>query len=146
MPMMLGAEKSVSLLMHESLSPLTIGNSVKLLINGEEKFPEVLEALQHAKHHIHLEYYIFEDDEVGNRIKDMLIRKAQEGIKVRFIYDDFGSSAIRRKLVELRSWCGSVSTSWSVCLFCKQDNYGTTTDHNRGWLGLPAASISATIY
>ncbi|HJZ39271.1 MAG TPA: cardiolipin synthase [Bacteroidales bacterium] len=97
-------ESLVSLLMNESLSPLTIGNSVKLLINGEEKFPEVLEALEHAKHHIHLEYYIYEDDEIGNHIKDVLIRKAREGVEVRFIYDDFGSRTIRKKLVrELRN-------------------------------------------
>jgi cardiolipin synthase len=93
----------VSLLMNDSLSPLTSGNAVKLLINGEEKFPELMEVLNEAKHHIHLEYYIYEDDVIGNAIKDILIRKAKEGIEVRMIYDDFGSSSIRKKLVtELR--------------------------------------------
>ena len=97
-------ESLVNLLMNDSLSPLTIGNAVKLLINGEDKYPEVLDVLQHARHHIHLEYYIFEDDIIGNRIKDMLIQKAREGIEVRLIYDDFGSSSIRKKLVkELRN-------------------------------------------
>jgi cardiolipin synthase len=90
----------VRLLMNDNLSPLTDGNVVKLLINGEEKFPEVLEVLSQAEHHIHLEYYIYEDDGIGNRIKDILIQKAKEGIEVRFIYDDFGSSSIRKKLVK----------------------------------------------
>jgi cardiolipin synthase len=80
-------------------SPLTKGNEVKLLVNGENKFPEVLQELEKAKHHIHLEYYIFEDDEIGNKIKEILIRKAKEGVHVRFIYDDFGSRSIRKKLV-----------------------------------------------
>jgi cardiolipin synthase len=80
-------------------SPLTKGNKVKLLVNGENKFPEVLQELEKAKHHIHLEYYIFEDDEIGNKIKEILIRKAKEGVHVRFIYDDFGSRSIRKKLV-----------------------------------------------
>ena len=94
----------VSLLMNDSMSPLTSGNSVKLLINGEQKFPEVIEAMKHAKHHIHLEYYIYEDDRIGNTIKDVLIQKAKDGIEVRMIYDDFGSSSIRKKLVnELRN-------------------------------------------
>ncbi len=53
-------------------------NSVKLLINGEEKFPELLDALKQAKHHIHLEYYIYEDDTIGNDIADILIQKANE--------------------------------------------------------------------
>lgn len=80
-------------------SPLTADNAVKLLINGEQKFPEVLQAIQEAKHHIHLEYYIFEDDEIGRKIENLLIQKAQEGVAVRFIYDDFGSRSIRRGLV-----------------------------------------------
>jgi cardiolipin synthase A/B len=89
----------VTLIMNDSLSPLTGGNVVKLLINGEEKFPEVLAALLQAEHHIHLEYYIYEDDVIGNRIKDVLIQKALEGIEVRLIYDDFGSSSLRGKLL-----------------------------------------------
>jgi cardiolipin synthase len=93
----------VSLLLNDNLSPLTSGNSVKLLINGEEKFPEVLAAMENARHHIHLEYYIYEDDLIGNQIKDLLIRKAKQGVEIRFIYDDFGSSAIRKRVVkELR--------------------------------------------
>jgi cardiolipin synthase len=87
------------LLLKDNLSPLSDNNRVKLLQNGEHKFPEVLKALRGAKHHIHIEYYIYEDDGIGNQIKDILIQKAQEGVKVRFIYDDFGSRSIRKKLV-----------------------------------------------
>jgi cardiolipin synthase len=93
-------ESLVSLLMNDSLSPLTSGNAVKLLINGEQKFPELINAMEQAKHHIHLEYYIYEDGKIGNAIKDVLIRKAKQGIEVRMIYDDFGSSSIRKNLVE----------------------------------------------
>jgi len=81
-------------------SPLTGDNEVKLLLNGEEKFPEVIQALKDAKHHIHIEYYIFENDAIGNTIKDVLIQKAAEGVQVRFIYDDFGSRSIRHNLVK----------------------------------------------
>lgn len=80
-------------------SPLTANNDVKLLVNGEKKFPEVLKVLKEAKDHIHIEYYIYEDDEIGRTISNMLIQKAKEGITVRFIYDDFGSSSIRKKIV-----------------------------------------------
>jgi cardiolipin synthase A/B len=86
------------MLLKETLSPLTANNSVKLLVNGENKFPEVLKALQEATNHIHLEYYIFEDDEIGREIEKVLIQKAKEGVAVRFIYDDFGSRTIRRTL------------------------------------------------
>jgi cardiolipin synthase len=83
-----------------SMSMLTNDNDVKLLINGESKFCEVIAALEKAKHHIHIEYYIFEDDEIGKKIEDILIRKAKEGVEIRFIYDDFGSRSIRRTLAK----------------------------------------------
>ena len=56
--------------------------------------------MQAAQHHIHLEYYIYEDDHIGQLLADTMIQKAQEGVTVRFIYDDFGSSGIRKKLVK----------------------------------------------
>jgi cardiolipin synthase len=87
-----------AMLKKELKSPLTRRNSVKLLINGEEKFPEVLEALRSAKHHIHIEYYIYEQDEIGEQIENILIEKAKEGVQVRFIYDDFGSPGIKKKM------------------------------------------------
>ncbi|WP_448698673.1 cardiolipin synthase [Mucilaginibacter sp. AW1-3] len=86
-------------LLNDSMSPLSGNNEVKLLFNGEEKFPEVIAEMKKAKHHIHIEYYIFQDDVIGNQIKDVLIEKAREGVEVRFIYDDFGSRSIRKKLV-----------------------------------------------
>lgn len=95
-----GYSKVFRFLLNESRSGLTDKNQVELLINGEEKFPKVIEALEKAKHHIHLEYYIFEDDIIGNTIIDLLLKKVQEGVEVRFIYDAFGSNSIRRKLVK----------------------------------------------
>jgi len=81
-------------------SPLTANNTVKLLLNGEEKFPEVLKALEAAEHHIHLEYYIYEDDPTGKSIADILIRKAQQGVEVRFMYDDFGSNGLSKTFIQ----------------------------------------------
>ncbi len=97
------ARSIVKILLHDNLSPLTAGNKIALLINGEEKFPEVIKAIESARDHIHLEYFIYENDIIGNTIKDLLIKKAREGVRVRLIYDDFGSRSIRRRLVkELR--------------------------------------------
>jgi len=87
------------MLVKDTNSPLTANNSVKILVNGENKFPEVLEALSKAKNHIHIEYYIYEDGEIGKEVEKLLIQKAKEGVTVRFIYDDFGSRSIRRNLV-----------------------------------------------
>lgn len=88
-----GHKDLVQLLLRDSKAVLSY-NNVKLLINGEQKFPEVIRALEQAREYIHLEYYIFDDDEIGTTIIDLLKRKAAEGITVRFIYDDFGSHAL----------------------------------------------------
>lgn len=95
-----------TMLKNQLKSPLTRNNSIKLLINGEKKFPEVLEALRNAKDHIHIEYYIYEMDEIGKQIVDILIQKAKEGVQVRFIYDDFGSPHIKKDTHEKMSAAG----------------------------------------
>lgn len=78
---------------------LAEGNSVELLINGEAKFPEVLQSLKEAKHHIHIQYYIYENDTIGNQVADILKEKAKQGVEVRFIYDDYGSQNIRKSFI-----------------------------------------------
>ncbi|MBL7857174.1 MAG: cardiolipin synthase [Cyclobacteriaceae bacterium] len=93
-----GQEDLIKLLLNDSLEPLS-QNRVTLLINGERKFPEVISALENAKHFIHLEYYIYEDNAIGYQIRDILIRKARAGVIVRFIYDDFGSKDLKNKFL-----------------------------------------------
>ena len=63
-----------SLIIKDIKSPLTRYNKVKLLLNGEEKFPELISCLEKAKHHIHMEYYIYEQDEIGCTIIELLIK------------------------------------------------------------------------
>ena len=76
----------------------TVNNDITVLINGEEKFPKLLDELRKAEKSIHLDYYILSDDHIGNRILDVLVEKAAEGVKVRVIYDDVGSSISRKSI------------------------------------------------
>src|SRR5690606_18173272 len=98
-PELQSSKRLARMLLRDIRSPLTGGNQVKLLINGEEKFPEVLRAIRAAKKHIHIEYYIIENDETGRAIGQVLAEKAREGVDVRVIYDDLGSRSIRKRLV-----------------------------------------------
>lgn len=84
-------------LLNENVSAPIGNNKVSLLINGEQKFPAMMEAIAEARHHIHLEYYIYELDSVGQALIDLLIRKAGEGVEVRFLVDDFGSPRMVRQ-------------------------------------------------
>ena len=81
-------------------SPLTANNEVKLLLNGEQKFPELLRELEKATAHIHIGYYIYEDDITGKQLAEILIKKARQGVEVRFMYDDFGSRGLRKPFLE----------------------------------------------
>lgn len=84
-------------LVHTRNSIPTSNNKIELLVNGEEKFPLLIKDLKNAKHHIHLEYYIFENDAIGSQILDILAIKATEGVHVRLIIDDFGSSKLAKQ-------------------------------------------------
>lgn len=72
------------------------GSQLTIYATGEAKFNALLELIEQAKHHIHLQYYIIDNDEVGRRVRDALIRRACEGIEVRVLYDDVGSRAVRK--------------------------------------------------
>jgi cardiolipin synthase A/B len=73
-------------------SPLFAGNQVSVLRDGAQTFPAMFAAIHGAQHYLYLEYYIFEDVSCnGERLEDLLIAKAQEGVQVRLIYDGIGS-------------------------------------------------------
>lgn len=66
------------------------GNQVEFYTNGYSMIQSMIRELSRARHHIHLEYYIFEDDAVGRLLRDVLIDRARAGVKVRVLYDDVG--------------------------------------------------------
>ena len=70
--------------------PLFSNNKMEVFNNGKDKFERLFADIENAKHFIHVEYYIIEADEIGNRLKELLIKKAQEGIEIRLIFDDVG--------------------------------------------------------
>lgn len=87
----------VSLLNRLKASPLYGGSSVTFYSDGTSKFEALFEELEKAQKHIHIQYYIFLDDEIGCKTRDILIRKAAEGVEIRLIYDDVGSWKAKRR-------------------------------------------------
>jgi len=85
-------------------SPISFDTSTKVLTNGEETFRKIIEQLKRARHHIHLEYYIVRHDQIGQEIKNILIEKANQGVKVRFLFDAVGSWQLSKTYInELRN-------------------------------------------
>jgi cardiolipin synthase A/B len=84
-------EKHVQLAQRIGNSAISFSSETKVLTNGQETFGEILRWLRTAKHHIHMEYYIVRHDDIGKQIKDVLIERANDGVKVRFLYDAVGA-------------------------------------------------------
>jgi cardiolipin synthase len=72
--------------------PLLDGNFITPLVCGDEAYPSMLEAIQSAKNHIHMQSFIFSSDDTGLLFLEELKKKAEEGVKVRLMFDRFGST------------------------------------------------------
>lgn len=81
-------------------SPMFLYNDIKIYKDGVEKFEDLLKDLASAKHHIHMEYYIVKSDKIGRQIFDLLIRKSEEGVKVRFIMDKIGGRTFDKEYLK----------------------------------------------
>lgn len=90
----------VQLFQHTNQSLPFDGNRVSVYTGGYTKLQALLRELQKAKQHIHLEYYIFEDDAIGRIVRDVLIEKALQGVEVRVIYDDVGCWHVPNRFFE----------------------------------------------
>jgi cardiolipin synthase len=74
-------------------SPLVAGNSTTILVDGPEAYKAILAAIEGARDHVHIESFIFEDLEFGQRLGDLLVAKQAAGVAVSVLYDSFGSKA-----------------------------------------------------
>lgn len=118
-------------------------NKATLLVNGEVKFPDVLKSLRSAQHHIHIEYYIYANDIIGKQVAEVLMEKAKEGVEVRFIYDDFGSSGIRKNIARQLREAGVEAYPFykiNLIFFANRMNYRNhrkiiVIDGNLGYVG-----------
>lgn len=83
--------------------PYTRGNGAELTIDGEATFQRLFEMLDRARHYIVLEFYTICDDALGQRLKQRLLERAADGVKIHFLYDEIGSFRLGKAYVrELR--------------------------------------------
>lgn len=91
-------------------SALTTGNYIDFHHCGPSCFEAMLRDIEKAKDHVHLEFFIFQPDELGQQVLGLLMEKARAGAQVRFLYDAMGSNRLRQKwLRPLRDAGGQVS-------------------------------------
>lgn len=74
---------------------LTDNNDIDIFTDGNQKFDALIEDLKQAKEYIHIQYYIIKNDVLFNRIKDVLVKKAEEGVEVRILFDGMGCRSVK---------------------------------------------------
>ncbi|WP_405382916.1 cardiolipin synthase [Maribacter sp. LLG6340-A2] len=95
--------KYVKLMTHcyvASHFPPTPHNSLQLLKNGKTTFNTIFNALENAQQYIHIQYYIFEEGELAERLLELFTRKVTNGVIVRMIYDGIGSFSLSKKYIK----------------------------------------------
>jgi cardiolipin synthase len=79
----------------------TQNNEVEIYTDGQKKFEDLFKAIEGAKNHIHMEYYILRNDSTGKNLFDLLSQKAKEGVEVRLLYDSVGGRHISKEQIEM---------------------------------------------
>ena len=85
------------MLLVNDMALLTENNQIQVYTDGNDKFNALLDAIKNAKQHIHIEYYIIRNDDLGHKVVAALAAKAKEGVEVRLIYDGLGCAKLPRK-------------------------------------------------
>nr|WP_314818691.1 phospholipase D-like domain-containing protein [Alloprevotella tannerae] len=78
--------------------PFTDNNKLVFFKTGQEKFDDLFAAIRQARRSIHLEYFNFRNDSISRALFDLLAKKAQQGVKIRALFDGFGNSSNNRPL------------------------------------------------
>ncbi len=96
-PLIMNEPRTVGLLrLAERLSstPATSGNHCRMLVDGAATYRAMIQAIEEAEHHIHVEFYIIQPDTTGTALRDRLTRRAESGVQVRVLVDAVGSIAL----------------------------------------------------
>jgi cardiolipin synthase len=124
-------KNTIALLLNNSKSILTEYNSVHLYYDGESMMSALKQALLDAKDSIHFQFYIIERGKVYDEIRNILIKKAKEGVAVRIIYDDFGSWALKKKDVKTFTKNGIEMFAFGKVRFHKLTNKSNFRNHRK---------------
>jgi cardiolipin synthase len=94
-----GAAAVATLVERAAGAPVKRATDVRIYLEGAALYDDLEEAIRAARHHVHLEYYIWTPDRTGTRLRDALIERAREGVEVRFLVDGFGSKKLRPRFL-----------------------------------------------
>jgi len=95
-----GIEAGDEIYAHLAGMPFTGNNTADLLVNGQETFDTMFNRMASAKHYLLIEFFIVRDDQIGKQLQELLIRKAKEGLKIYFLFDEIGSRKLSNQYID----------------------------------------------
>ena len=93
-------KKVIELIQKTSNCPVTAYNKVTLLLDGKHAFKYIFDALEEAQDHIHLQYYIFEEGILSEKLIEIFKRKISENVTIRLLYDGIGSYSLSKSYLK----------------------------------------------
>ena len=108
-------QELINLFLNLARAPLLHNGDVKLFYDGQAKFAALFADIEAAQSEILVEYYTIYPDALGTQLRDLLIKKAQQGVTVRVVYDAWGSMGASAKwwrpLIQAGGWAESYFSS-----------------------------------
>lgn len=89
-------------------SPYTGDNSVDIFTDAAQMYQSLINDIRAAKSTINMMYFIYRSDNIGNKIIDELVKKAESGVEVRFLYDDFGCFLTDKRMFDRLKKAGGI--------------------------------------
>jgi cardiolipin synthase len=80
--------------------PLSTADYAELLVDAAEFYPRLAEAIRAARHHVHVEFFIWRDDRHGTEFRDLLADAARRGVVVRLLLDQIGCIGLSRRFFQ----------------------------------------------
>lgn len=124
-------ERLFSLLSNLPGAPITTCNDVEFYYSAEEAYEAILEAMEKAEDHIHIEYYTIREDGIGLRFLEVMVRKAREGVDVRLLYDGVGSMDLTDRYVKRLEEAGVQTACFLPPLFALIDKRLNYRNHRK---------------
>ena len=124
-------------------TPVLSGNSVRIFTDFTPMFQSMLDDISRAKSFVHIQFYIVEDDEVGRQLSSLLIRKAQEGVDVRLMFDSWANLFVkggyydhmRRGGVKVQSFQKLIPSMFTRDVNCRTHRKIVVIDGHTGYTG-----------
>lgn len=135
--------KLASMMRHANDTPVLNGNEVRIFTDFTPMFQSMLDDISRAKSFVHIQFYIVENDEVGHQLSSLLIRKAQEGVDVRLMFDSWANLFVRSEYydhmrrggVKVQSFQKLIPSMFNRDVNCRTHRKIVVVDGHTGYTG-----------